>query len=572
MAVVRLEVARRTAFAEGQAFGEVGPYRLVEGTAHFAVDPSHRANEVITDIELAPRDSGGLVRFSADFAMLQPVDPERGRHRVFFGVLNRGRKGVLSRFNRAEAGADPEVLHPGNGFLMRHGYTVVWCGWQADVPPVPGLMGLQAPETVGADGGPLRGGIFCQFQSNELTDVFMLSHRGHLPHPPADIDDRAATLTVRDLPKDPPEVIGRDEWSFVRAEDEQVEPEPHHIYKASGFEQGRIYQLVYETRGSKVMGLGLVAVRDIVSFLKYGHADDGNPCAGDIEYAYGFGASQSCRFLRELCFLGQNEDEEGRIAFDGIIPHMAGGLRGEFNMRFGQPSQDICYINPGGFPFTDTESTDPVTGDRGGLLAKLEERGKVPKILFTNTSAEYWRGDGALIHTDLERMTDAMESASVRRYLFAGNQHGSGTFPPAEARPPVGVRGHLPFNAVDYTPLLRAALDNLDRWVSTGEPPPPSNHPSFAHGTAVESHTLAAKFSRLPGVRFPPRPLRAIRLDYGPDAAGAGRPLCPPSKARSTRRWFPTWTRTATRPPEYACPTSPCLSPPTRAGTCGTRI
>jgi hypothetical protein len=448
--------------------------------------------------------------------MLRPAHTERGKHRVLFDVVNRGRKTVLGSFNHAARWTDPAApIEPGNGFLMRHGYTVVWCGWQADVPPVPGLMGLQAPEAFGPDGKPVRGKVFCQFQTNQPTNVFMLSHRGHLPHPPANPDDPDATLTVRNLPIDPPEPVSRDRWSFVRVEDEQQEPEPCHIYMPGGFEPGRLYQLVYETKGSTVIGLGLAAVRDTVSFLKYGSADAGNPCAGDIEYAYTFGSSQSGRFLRELVYLGLNEDEEGRMALDGVIPHVAGGMRGEFNIRFGQPSQDICYINPGGFPFSDFEQTDPVTGKRGGLLTRIE---KMPKIMFTNTSAEYWRGDAALVHTDLEKLTDAPESESVRRYHFAGTQHGSGTFPPEEVRPLDGIRGQFLFNSVDYSPLLRAALENLDRWVTAGEPPPPACHLRLSDGTAVESYTLANKLSRIPGVKFPPRPLRAIRLDHGPQA------------------------------------------------------
>ena len=511
MAVVALDITGRSPFAGGKAFGKVGPYHLLEGTAHFAVDPLHRANSSITDIELAPRDANGMVRLSADFAMLRPAEPKRGRRRVLFDVPNRGLERVFGRFNTADRRQDPSApLRPGNGFLMRHGYTVVWCGWQADVPPTPGLMGLSAPEGLNPGGSRLKGKIFCQFQADEPTSLFMLSHRGHLPHPPAVPEDPSAVLTVRDLPGDPPREISRDEWSFTRVGGEQGEPEPSHLYMPAGFEPGRLYQLVYETRGSKVMGLGMLAVRDIVSFLKH-EPGVGNPCAGDIEYAYAFGASQSGRFLRELCFLGLNEDEEGRIVLDGVISLVAGGLRGEFNMRFGQPSQDICYINPGLFPFTDTEQTDPVTGQEGGLLTKLDRMRKTPKTMFINTSSEYWRGDGGLVHTNLEGMTDAPESPSVRRYLFAGNQHGSGTFPPA------GVSGRAIPNAVDYTPLLRAALDNLDRWVSAGKPPPPSSHPRLSNGTAVESHTLAAKLSSLPGVRFPPRPPRAIRLDYGPD-------------------------------------------------------
>ena len=115
-------------------------------------------------------------------------------------------------------------------------------------------------------------------------------------------------------------------------------------------------------------------------------------------------------------------------------------------------------------------------------------------------------------------MTDAEEqSDTVRRYHFAGTQHGSGTFPPQEVRPMDGVRGQLPFNSVDYSPLLRAALVNLDRWATDGTPAPASRHPSLSEGTAVETRELLPRFKRVPGAPVPDEPTRAMRLDYGPE-------------------------------------------------------
>ena len=517
MAITGLEITNRSSFASGEGFGDVGAYELLEGTAHFAVDPAHSRNNAITDLELAPRNSAGNVEFSADFAMLQPVNLDRGNRRILFDVVNRGRKTALT-FNGVPIPTDPtSPLESGNGYLMRRGYTVVWGGWQADVPPTPGLIGLQAPEAIGPQ-GPLTGRIMCQFQGNEPTQVYLLADRQHLANPAADPEEAGATLTVRDLPNSPATPIDRSQWSFVRVEDEDVEPQHSHIYMPSGFEPGRIYQLVYTTDVSRIVGLGFVAMRDAVSFLKYSPSSAGNPLAGAIDYAYAIGRSQSGRFLRQYIHTGVNEDENDRPALDGIIPHVAGGMRGEFNMRFGQPSKDVCYIIPEMFPFTDTQQTDPVTGAQGSLLETMEQQGSVPKVMFTNTSAEYWRGDAALIHTDLETMTDAPESPHARRYHFAGCQHGSGEFPPLEFRASDGIRGQLPLNSVDYAPLLRAALDNLDRWVTSGEEPPPSRHPSLNDGTAVESHTLLQRFVGLPGVKVPPQTTRAIRLDYGPEA------------------------------------------------------
>ena len=513
MAVVRIDIAKREPLAGGAAFDRVGPYEFLQGTAHFAVDPLHARNAVVTDLELAPRQADGRVAFAADFAMLRPVNAERGNRRLFLDVLNRGRKTVMPRFNDAPDVVDHSLLpDPGNGFLMRRGYTVAWCGWQADVPPTPGLMGLRAPEALGP-GGPLEGRILIQFQVNETTPQLLLSDREHTPHPAADADEAAALLQVRDHPNGAATEIPRAAWSFVQVDGDAS---PNVIHLHAGFQPGRIYQLVYTTRGSRVVGLGFAALRDIASFLKYG-GEDGNPCAGRLDYAYAFGASQSGRFLRQMLYHGLAEDEEGRLALDGVIPHVAGAMRGEFNLRFGQPSKDICFIIPEMFPFTDTPQTDPLTGRQGSLLDNPEARGKAPKVMFTNTSAEYWRGDAALIHTDLEAMRDQAESPSVRRYLFAGTQHTSGLFPLAGWRAADGMRGQLPFNTVDLNPLLRAALVNLDSWASEGIPAPGSRHPSLDDGTSVPSDSLASAFAELPGVRFPPEVTRALRLDYGPE-------------------------------------------------------
>ena len=517
MAVVKLEISRRSPYAGGKTFGDVGKYEQIDGTAHYAVDPLHPANAGIVDLDLAPRDSDGKVRFASDFTLLKPLRMENGNGSLLYDVVNRGRKTVMARFNNSGRPTMPsDPLDPGDGFLMRHGYSVVFGGWQADVPRGVGLIGLQAPDALDADGEPVSGRIMCQFQATHFTQFFLLADRQHAPHPAVDADEREATLTVRDHPNDPAEPIARDKWRFMRFQDEAQEPDPCHIFMEEGFEPGRIYQFVYTTRGSKVVGLGFAAMRDLVSHFK--RASDDNPCADGIQRAHAFGASQSGRFLRQYIHTGINTAEDGSMALDGIIPHVAGGMRGEFNLRFGQPSKDVCYIIPELFPFADTEQSDPVTGKSGSLLERLHERGHLPKIMFTNTSAEYWRGDAALIHTNFADMSDAPEESEyVRRYHFAGSPHGSGSFPPLGTRDD-GMRGQLPFNIIDYNPLLRAALQNLDRWVRSGRPAPASRHPRVSDGTAVESHMLAAKFGRIPGVPFPEKVTRAMRLDYGTEA------------------------------------------------------
>ena len=147
MAVTALEVKTRQILANGRDFGSVGRYTQLDGTAHFAVDPAHPLNGCITDIDLAPHDDDGLVHFSADIRILSPENPGRANHRLLFDVPNRGNRLGLAAFNRVPRPIDPSApTDAGDGFLMRHGYTVVWCGWQHDVPAVEGLMRIRVPE------------------------------------------------------------------------------------------------------------------------------------------------------------------------------------------------------------------------------------------------------------------------------------------------------------------------------------------------------------------------------------------------------------------------------------------
>jgi len=73
--VVRIDVKSRADVLAGKAFGSAGPYEKLAGTIHFAVDPRHPANRIITDLDKAPRNAAGLVEFSSDFYLIRPKDP-----------------------------------------------------------------------------------------------------------------------------------------------------------------------------------------------------------------------------------------------------------------------------------------------------------------------------------------------------------------------------------------------------------------------------------------------------------------------------------------------------------------
>ena len=511
MSVAGLDIERREPVLGGRAWGQAGAYEKIAGTLRFAVDPALPIHADITDLDRAPRGASGLVEGTADFYLLRPVGGGNGA--LLLDVANRGRKVALGMFNSAVRVPDPASEEDfGNGFLLRHGYTVAWVGWQHDVPRQDGLMSMTAPIVRG-----ITGTARAEWCPNTRVAELPLADRYHVPQPTVDVHDPGARLLVRASAGASPTEVPRDHWRFS---------DPTHIALDDGFTPGAIYDLIYRSADPVVTGFGFLTVRDTGAWLRHATAADGNPCAGRLDRACVFGVSQSGRFLRHFLYLALDQDEQGRQVFDAVWPHVAGARRGEFNMRFGQPSLNAKEAVGSLFPFTDAEQVDPLTGQRDSLLGRQAGRGGLPKIFTTNSAAEYWRGDGSLVHTDIDARADVEAPASVRMYLFAGTQHTPGALPPPSADPNTGGRGFHRFNVVDYAPLLRAALVNLDGWVKGDVAPPPSAVPRLADGTAVPHESLEKVFRAIPGVRFPAHIERPARLDFGPD--WAREPVLPP--------------------------------------------
>ena len=526
MAVARLEITARAPYQGGMTFGDVGAYERIDGLIHFAVDPTHPANAAIVDLDKAPRDTAGQVKFSADFCLLQSVDSTRANRRLIFDVLNRGNRRAVPRMNHVpQALAQTPDIHPGDGFLFRRGWSIAACGWQWDVHRSAALLGLHAPEALGSDGSPLAGTVRVWFQPNSRERHKLLADRTHQPYPAADLDQPDALLRVRDWPDGPPTVIPRERWRFARDEGGAPVPDDGYIWMAEAFTPGKVYEVIYRTRRAPVVGAGMLAVRDCASFLHYSDAAD-NPCAGRIETTIGYGVSQSGRFLRHFLYTGMNADEAGRQVFDGLLIHVAGARRGEFNHRHAQPSDQHQPSFGHLPPFTDDPQTDPLTGHTAGLLDRQRALGGVPKIVYTNTAAEYWRGDTSLMHSDMAGTRDIEPPADSRIYLFASTQHVAGSLPLADGNGPGEARGRYVANAVDYAPLMRAALVNLERWIVEGAEPPASTFPRFADGTTTTGTEVIAAFRQIPDLSLPnPAQLPVIRrVGLGPDAArGIGR-------------------------------------------------
>ena len=516
MAASSVNITSREPYAGGQPFGDAGPYERIDGVVTFAADPANAANAAIVDIGLARRDSDGLVRFSSDFTLLAPAG---GGGKLLVDVVNRGRKVAVNTFNRVPPRPPSREQPPGDGFLFRHGFAVLSIGWQWDVYRGDALLGLQAPPVL-ADGEPVTGQAVVEIRPNSLTRTELLANRLHQPYPAVNPDGAGARLLVRDWEDGPETEIDRGEYSFARESNGQVVPSDEHVFFGAGFQPGKIYRIVYEAGGCVLASAGLLAVRDAAAWLR--HPSALNPVAAGFEHVYAYGVSQTGRMLRHFLYLGLNVDESGRKVYDGLLPHVAGGRRGEFNHRFAQPSQQS---EPGfghAFPFADEETADPFSERSDGLLARQRALGGVPKVVYTNSSAEYWRGDGSLQHIGPDGRSDAAQAAETRSYHFSGTQHGAGLLGQGNAGPD-GSRGRYPFNVVDYRPLLRAALINLHRWAADSVTPPPSKHPRLDDGTAATQADVLGAMPAIPGLVLPDAGrLWVLRdVDLGAEA-GAG--------------------------------------------------
>ena len=524
MPVNRFDLKFRRPLADGKSWADVGPYEELRGTLHFDIDPEHSANERITDVGLAPKNPEGRVEFSAEVSILLPVDRSKASGRMMLDVVNRGNRVALPNFNRATRPSIDETtpidieVDAGDGYLMRNGYVVVACGWQKDAPPYPALITLNSPDGVGLDGKPITGTVYSQLQSPSDTRNFLLSDKGHRAYPAADINELGASLEVRDEPDGQPYAIERSNWRFGRIDDDgNYIADPDYICSEVPFSKGRLYQVIYTTVGARLLGLSFAALRDVTSWIKHGTTALESPVPG-VNHAYAYGRSQTGRYLRTYLYNDMNLDEDGREAFDGVIANVAGGMRGEFNQRFGQNSKDRNNMLTQLFPFTSVPTTDPEIEESGSMHARLDERGSKVKVFYTNTSAEYHRGDASLLHTDPDGTRDVDPGKYTRVYHFTGTEHGLGMWPPtdvAAAGEEGQDRSQNLRNIIDYTPLLRACLDNMDRWVVNNEEPPPSRHPRLDDGTAVPVTQPGTVFNHIPGAAYPEHHANPKRRDFG---------------------------------------------------------
>ena len=518
-------------YFDGRSFGAVGQYEMITARATIAVDPQHRLNSGIVDIDLAPTNDDGLVEAIADVAILRPVDLSKGSGRLYYEVLNRGDKISFILLNDAPWVGYYQGLDAGNGHLMNEGYTIVWSGWQGDMPPGENRMRLQAPVLEGVTG--------------LVRDEFIFYHDYNpfvatLSYPAASLDTEGPTLTVRARQTDARVSPDDMRFEFFDAGRAGILPYSDRqivIHRPAGFDAAAIYEFIYEARDPIVMGLAFASVRDLISFLRNDTEDakgNANPLLLDgkpsVRNTYGLGISQSGRFVRDFLYQGFNEDEQGRMVFDGLMPDVAGSRKTWTNFRFAQPGQYAqeheSHLQPGDqFPFTYGVIKDELTGKTDGILKRCQETGTCPKVIHTDTAAEFWQARASLVVTDT-RGNDIALPDNVRAYLMASTPHSEGF-------------GEQPYetaycqnlaNPLQNGGPMRALLHALDLWVSEGIEPPDSEFPSRDDGTLVSPIQNSDGFPDIPGVDFPDviNGLRVTDYSVYPPAEGASYPVFVP--------------------------------------------
>lgn len=500
---------------DGRDFGAAGRYEKLSGRAFGEVDPADPRNAGIVFIQEAPRNARGRVEYVVDISIMQPLDPAKGNGTLLYDVVNRGSRRAFDVFHLGEHGGnDPaKAVDAGDAFLLRQGYTLVVSGWQADV--------LREEAEIIAD-YPLanRGGT----QISKSISVELIVTRPAFTLPlgwdngralkPYPLVERAASRArlIRRLHADAPdELIPREDWSFASCRDGKTPvPSNNDICLPAGFSPNYVYYLSYQAADPVPAGLAFAATRDVISFLRY-DTSNANPLVAhgahephkhSIKHTIGFGRSQSGRFLKDLIYQGFNQDEAGRIVFDGAMQLTSGGRMTNVNTEFALPGRFstalVGHFAAGDqFPFTYETLTDPVSGRTDGLLAKCRAQKACPKIFHMDSGTEPWGGRNSLVITDPLGKKDVPIPDNVRLYYFAGTQHA----PVLQARSNALCQN--PVNPNQYKEAMRALLVAMQGWISAGKAPPPSRFPSLASGTLVKPlPQREAGFPEIPGAKY----------------------------------------------------------------------
>ena len=491
------------------SYGSVDAYQKLTGTLKGEVDPKDRHNAIIQDLALAPVNARGMVEYTSEFVLLKPKDMSRANGVLRYDAPNRGN--ILTMPNPAAT--------PGDAEYLERGYTLLYAAWQGDVPKSnPARLTLTVPVAKNADGSSITGPYRAELIPSTTTPVMTLPggvfNGTMIPYAPASLDNTQSgySLTRRIRETDPRILVPASDWKFADC-NTTSNPFPGtadgtKVCLAGGFDPSYLYELVYVAKDPKVMGVGLAALRDTVTFFRHASADAAgspNPVAGAIRYAIGQGTSQSGNAMKTFLHLGFNEALDGSKVFDGLYAHVA-ARQTNINTRFAVPGGGGA-IRTDHTAFGQTaprglaaDYRDDVAGRTGGVMARCAASSTCPKFFLGLSGTEFWQLQGSPVLTDAYGLRDLAQPDNARIYYYASTQHGgAGGTASINYVPSVGV---YPLGTVtQHVDTFRALFIALEDWVVRGTEPPASQVPKLADGTLVRPS--AVQYPTMRGLTWP---------------------------------------------------------------------
>ena len=515
--VTQIEITETIPVANGTPFGNVGAYEKVSGIAYFEIAPDHKRNKTIADIGRVPVNENGNVEFSAEFEILRPTDPKKASGLLFVETPSQGQKLSLGLLHDIDAQEDLNLINEntnlGNGFLFNRGHTLAWIAWQGKVREIENRLIVDFPSALEKE-NPVRGFILTEFNGRSFQEqnpyTLPLSGRRHVQSYPSISTDKeiaqaslfvmqsgSTSASSSDVGKG--EMVPSDQWAFAHCpEGWPGEPSSEYICVKNSFLKNRNYHLIYQATGAPLMGLGLATTRDFISHLKHEDADTlgtPNPTT-KIKHVICQGIGQGGRYLRDFLYQGFNVDVNGEKVCDGMNIHGAGVEKSYLNYRFSQPyrvstQHSERFIPDVNFPRQYSVRVNPFLKFPDGILKRPAFD---PKIFHTDTSTEFWQSRASLVGASEGATMDFSESSRVRRFLISS----------AESYNRFNGVGHNGYgerqcfygsNTLHIGSLMRALINNLERWVVEGKEPLESIYPKISEETLVDLTSL-----RLPSV------------------------------------------------------------------------
>ncbi|RUR65711.1 hypothetical protein EJP67_01420 [Variovorax guangxiensis] len=492
-------------------FGSVGAYEKITGTFTGEVDPKDARNAIIQDLQLAPLNANGKVEYTSDFVLFKPKDMSKASGVLRYDAPNRGNIVNL----------DP--------YFASRGYVFLTAAWQGDVPAAAGKLTLKVPVAKNADGSSITGTYRAELLPTAATNDSLPLPGGPFnaamqAYPTASLDNTKPgyVLTRRINEGDARQLIPVSDWKFAKcsaATPFPGTPDETNVCLKDKWDPAYLYELVYVAKDPKVMGLGLAALRDMISFFHRDASDSSgtaNPVAAAIKNTIASGVSQCGNFMKTFVHLGFNEDRAGQKVFDGVFAQIA-ARQTNINMRFSIPGggggvrADHTAFGQAGTRGLSKDYVDDVAQRRGGILSRCEASGTCPKLFIGFSGTEFYVLQGSPLLTDAWGTTDLVQPANARVYYYASTHHllGLASLPGPSAGALYATNGNA-----GVIPVVRALYQNLEDWVVKGTTPPDSQVPKIAEATLVRPQQV--KFPAIPGVSYTGLVNNYSLLDWGP--------------------------------------------------------